>query len=145
MDLFALLGGSGTGEFIGILTRSDLVPTESEMRRSRAFLGPGLFFGRDDFELLTAAWRFQREIVLVIAKVGQLSQHFRVAVSNQPDISSLEHVAQWRQQSLRCCDMLKQAWSTRMEPMLPSHLRDQRLSAECRSMLDFLSTRSIRK
>ena len=144
IDINAVLSGTGNGEFVETMLRSNLIPSGDEH-----FLALGLATASlpsISAETLRSIIDFNRTVCILAAHLGLLSREIRENIAhydlgNHPQPESLQtEILHGRQRILDLQARLRRAWITQMPAQLASSYNNEGLPEIVRGIYEHVST-----
>lgn len=138
MDVNALLSGSGTGDFVSVAMKENMIPHAEELRKAPSFLSTDPIESWE-WDLMAPTFDFLREITMHAAKIGQVSRQIREAIKEDTEPPNRVKIAQWTQQANRARELLKQSWNSQVPAPLAAALGQKRLVGKTRKAYEQVS------
>ena len=144
IDIYAVLSGSGTGEFVETMLKRNLIPNAIDHLPPVGLTGPSTMYA-DEVDTMPQALEFNRAISILAARFGHLARRIRQGLAQrihaaQPMTTSghLEILRrQRRNEELQ--HELRRVWNTQMPTALTAGYRDANLPERVRGVFEHVS------
>ena len=141
IDINALLSGSGNGDFVEAMLRSNLIPAASEhpLAIGLTELG-GVQYA--DMELVMSILEVNRAISILAAHLGQLARgirenNLRRMGSDHSQAAALRaEIANRQQQVLELRERFRRAWNNQLPAQLTSHYKSHHVPERARGVFE---------
>lgn len=141
IDINALLSGSGNGEFVESLLRSNLIPAASEHPLAIGLTeASNVQYG--DAEVVLSILRVNRAVSILAARLGHLARDIREmlvrlrADDQSQAVSPRTEILNGQQQVLELREMFKRTWNNQLPAQLISHYRNEDVPERARGVFE---------
>lgn len=141
IDINALLSGSGSGEFVEAMLRSNLIPAASEHPLAIGLTeASGVQYG--DTELVLSILGVNRAVSILAARLGHLARDIReLLVRRRADdqsqvAASRIEIRNGQQQVLELQERLRRTWNNQLPAQLTSRYENQNVPERARGVFE---------